>query len=264
MRTFINTAGDVFSPRVLIASIVGPNQSRWLQRFLDSLDKLKYPHDKLTYAFLTSNSNDDTSEIINAFETTHQGDIKWDRFHNKGRVFLKGCDIDMGGVSRYMKLSTLRNLLLFEALEEEDYVLMVDSDIVDLPSDLIQQLMKTPGDVVAPLVMIEDFREFGDEYFYDRLAFIAKNGEPFDHFYPYIPDDDMLPSSPFEVASVGTCYLCKSSIFRNGVRYMSDENISEQIGFCNRVRQRGYNIFVNPNVRVLHVNFEKFGLQFKL
>lgn len=260
MRTFINTCDR--SPRVMIASIVGLNQNKWLKRFLQTLNSLKYPADKLTFAFLTSNSTDDTFEILNEFELTHQGAIKWDHFHNKGRVFLKGCDINMGGVSRYIKLSTLRNLLLFEALEEEEYVLMMDSDIVSVPPDLIQQLMNTSsGDVVAPLVMIEDFRDFGDGYFYDRLAFI-KDGVPFDHFYPYIPGCDVLPTPPFEVESVGTCYLCKSEIFRNGVRYMSDKNTSEQIGFCNRVRQRGYRIFVNPSVRILHVNFEKLGMGF--
>ena len=259
--TFINTCGDD-RPRVMIASIVGPNQSKWLRRFLNTVDNLKYPADKLTYAFLTSNSADDTFEILNEFELTHQSDIKWDHYHNKGRVFMKGCDIEMGDISRYMKLSTLRNLLLFESLEEEDYVLMVDSDVVSIPADLIQQLLNVPmGDVVAPLVMIEDFRNFGDGYFYDRLAFI-KDGMQFDHFYPYIPGCNDLPTTPFEVESVGTCCLCKSEIFRNGVRFMSDENTSEQIGFCNRVRQRGYRIFVNPQVRILHVNFEKFGRGF--
>lgn len=258
--TFINTCDS--RPRVLIASIVGPNQSKWLQRFLGTVDNLKYPADKLTYAFLTSNSADDSFEIINEFELTHQGAIKWDHFHNKGRVFLKGCDIDVGSVSRYIKLSTLRNLLLFEALEEEDYVLMVDSDVVSMPPDLIQQLLNVSMDVVAPLVMIEDFRNFGDGYFYDMLAFI-KDGRQFDHFYPYIPGCKDLPTTPFEVESVGTCCLCKSEIFRNGVRFMSDENTSEQIGFCNRVRQRGYRIFVNPNVRILHLNFEKIGETFK-
>lgn len=248
-------------PRILIASIVS-NQAKWLRRFLNAIDQLDYPREQITYAFLTGNNEDETFAILNEFELTHQGDISWDNFHNKDRVWLKGVDMDMGGVSWFLKLSMLRNLLIFEALEDEDYVLMTDSDIVDMPRDLIQRLMNVGADIVAPMVFIEDFREFGDAYFYDQLAFI-KDGISFDYLFPYIPGYDFLPAKPVYVDSVGTCYLVSAQVFRSGVKYVSDEDTSEQIGFCQRVKRYGFKIAVNPDVRVLHVNFEQYGEKFK-
>jgi len=256
MRTLINTTtGDVSPrvgiintcesgrssrPRVMIASLVSPDQNGWLERLLNGLNKLSYPKQCLTYTFLVSDGSDSTFKMLTEFRKMQQD-----------RVFIKDYDNDMGGMSRFMKLGMLRNVL-FNAVEDEGYVLMVDSDVVSMPADLIQNLMTVPsGGVVAPLVMIENFMEFGNDFFYDDLAFIKDNVH-FSHFYPYIPNYGALPTTPVEVDSVGTCYLCKSSIFREGARYVSDGNTCEQTVFCNHARQRGYKIFVNPSVRVLH------------
>lgn len=236
--------------KVMIASIVS-NQEPWLMRFLDAIDKLSYPKEKLTYSFLTGNNEDNTYGILDEFRTTHNN------------ATLKRIDINVYNASRYGRLSTLRNLLIFESLEDEDYILFCDSDIIDMPPDLIEQLLSaTNADIIAPMVYIENYEKFGDNYFYDKLAFI-KDGIHFNHYYPYIPNYKRLPSEPVYVDSVGTCYLCNTKMFRNGVRYEDDGYTSEQIMFCTCARQHNYKICIYPSVSVLHVNFESYGLSFR-
>lgn len=247
------------TPRVMIAALVS-NQARWLKRFLYEIDNLDYPEELITYAFLTGNNDDDTFDILREFEQKHQGSIPW--CSSKEKVWLKGEDINKGSLSRFEGLTTLRNSLVRGALANEDYVLMIDSDIVKIPKDLIQRLMDVDSEVVAPMIYIDNFREFGDTYFYDNLAYI-KDGANFDHFYPYIPGHGELPEEPVYVDSVGACYLVSANIFRAGVQYVSYPNVSEQVTFCEDVRKRGFRVAVHPQVAVLHTNGEEYSVPFK-
>lgn len=260
--TYINTCKKG-QPRVMIAALVS-NQANCLDRFLSEVDNLNYPKEFITYAFLTGNNDDNTYDILAEFEQKHQGNLPWDS--SKGRVWLKGFDLDKNNGTRFSRLATLRNMLIDQALRNEDYVLMIDSDIVHIPDNLITELMsamkEAEADVVAPLIFIEEFREFGNTYFYDRLAFI-KDGINFDHFYPYIPGYIALPDKPVFVDSVGACYLVSANVFRAGARCIPEiGDVSEQVTFCMDVRKYGFKIAVHPQLGVLHFNGEPHGIAF--
>lgn len=232
--------------KVLIASLVASDQDRWLKRFLTAIDNLDYPNK--SYAFLVDNTKTRVFRILTKFKRTHP------------RVQIVEFETNFP-LPRFSKLALLRNVLISSTLNKEDYILMIDSDIVSIPSNLLQQLM-SDSDICAPLVLIEHYREFGNGYFYDRLAYIYK-GKNFNHFYPYLSGETELPNTFFDVDSVGTCYLCNTDIFKNGVWFNSNRNISEQISFCSEARKRGYRVCLHPNVSVLHCNFEKYGSKFK-
>ena len=251
-----------YAPRILIASIVS-NQAKWLQRFLDGLEGLEYPPDRVSFAFLTGNNDDDTFELLDRFEMTHQCSLKWDKHNRKQCVWLKGMDILWDGFARFERLATLRNQLVFESLEDEEYVLMVDSDVVEMPANLLSSLVEADADIAAPMVYIEDYELYGNDYFYDTLAFRVGDAE-FGHVTPYIPGCDSLPDHLTYIDSVGTCYLVSSAVFRAGVKYQGSETLSEQVGFCLRAKQAGFRIAVLPDVGVLHCNFEMYGERFKL
>ena len=247
--TYLNTCKKG-QPGVMIAALVS-NQANCLDRFLNEIDKLNYPKEFTTYAFLTGNNDDNTFETLTEFESTHQGDS------SKGKVWLKGFDLDTNG-TRFSRLATLRNMLIDQALENEDYVLMIDSDIVHIPENLIPELMNVKeAEVVAPLIFIDNFREFGNTFFYDDLAFI-KDRINFDHHYPYVPGYHELPTSPVFVDSVGACYLVDSGVFRVGARYVANDDVSEQVTFCEEVRRHGFRVAVHPQLRVLHTNGGKY------
>lgn len=248
-------------PRVLIASIVS-NQAKWLYQFLDAIDDFKYPADRLTFAFLTGNNDDNTFSILDEFEVTHQGSLSWDRQQRKERVWLKGDDVVWDGVHRFDRLAKLRNHLVSGSLTDEEYVLMVDSDVVEMPTDLLSSLIAADADIVAPMVYIEDYELYGNNFFYDTLAFRV-DGAQFDHLPPYIPGYESLPNLPTYIDSVGTCYLVSSAVFRAGVKYVGGEELSEQVGFCECAKEAEFRIAVLPTVDVLHCNFEQYGERFK-
>ena len=244
----VNLKPNKHNKKVLIASLVAPNQDKWLKRFLTAISNLEYPRNKLSYAFLVDDKKDRVFRMLNRFKRTHP------------RVRIIESKINFP-LPRFSKLALLRNFLIASASDKEDYVLMIDSDIISIPSDLLQRLMENGG-ICAPFVFIEDYKQFKNGYFYDRLAYVYK-GKRFNHFYPYLNGETELPATPFEVDSVGTCYLCDVSIFKNGVWFNSDRNMSEQVSFCSEARKRGYTVCINPNVSVLHCNFEKYNRKFK-
>jgi GT2 family glycosyltransferase len=248
-------------PRVLIASIVS-NQAKWLHRFLDAVEGFEYPVDRLTFAFLTGNNDDKTFDILDEFEVTHQARISWDTQQRKERVWLKGDDVAWDGFHRFVKLAMLRNHLVADSLTDEEYVFVVDSDVVEMPTDLLSSLAALDADIAAPMVYIEDYEFYGNGFFYDSLAFrVGDVG--FGHLPPYIPGCDSLPDHLTYVDSVGTCYLVNSKVFRAGVKYVGGESLSEQVGFCECAKAAGFRVAVAPDVSVLHCNFELYGERFK-
>lgn len=251
-------------PRIMIAVIVSNNE-KWLPKFFEAIDGFDYPPEQLSYAFLTGNNSDNTFELLDAYEITHQGTLYWDKGENsrKDKVWLKGLEFKWEGIPRFVKLATLRNHLIMESLEDEEYVLFVDSDVVKMPPSLLRSLLAVDAEIAAPMVYIENFREYNDTYFYDTLAFLGDDNRNFDHTYPYVPGLRTLPTLPIYIGSVGTCYLVDSKVFRAGVKYQGSDTLSEQVGFCQRARAAGFRIAVAPDVEVLHCNFELYGEEFK-
>ena len=238
-----------YESTVSIVSIVGSNQEQWLDRFLEVIDNFSYPEDKLSYVFLTNTSYD----VLDKFNRKHK---------NCTLLPEQEYNLKIKNMPRFLKLGVLRDLLVTEALDlhRTDYLLMIDSDIVSAPDNLIPRLIQPNYDICAPMIFIEDFRKYKNTYFYDILAF-KHNSRNFGHLYPYVLG--MQTTNILEVESVGTCYLCNSEIFKNDVWFDSDIGMSEQVGFCSEVRKQGYKVCVNPNVSVLHCNFEKYNLKFR-
>ena len=52
-------------------------------------------------------------------------------------------------------LARSRNHLLFNALEDEDWVLWLDVDLIDFPADLIERLLATGRDIVQPHCVVD-------------------------------------------------------------------------------------------------------------
>ena len=74
------------------------------------------------------------------------------------------------------KTSRLRNRMLDSIdLAEFDYLVWIDSDLVEIPPDLPTALISSnPGGVTAPMVLIEEPGPIGPNQFYDRTAFVLK------------------------------------------------------------------------------------------
>ena len=141
------------SPRILIATPV-KDATPHLDTHFGLFDRLRYPRARITLAYLESDSQDGTLEALRA------------RLAQMGRRYRR-CRLlkqDMGfhlppGMSRWTHeiqlvrraaLARSRNHLLSRALDDEDWVLWLDVDVIDAAPDLIHRLLATGKDIVHP------------------------------------------------------------------------------------------------------------------
>lgn len=213
---------------------------RWLPAFRASFENLNWPRDKLYFAFSVAPVSDDSYGQVSQFKKT---------FKN---VWMESFTLP--GHNRFGILAQTRNRIIQQTLKEQEYVLSIDSDIVQFPSDMLDRLMAHDVDIVAPLVVIEEQKRF-----YDILAF-SYQGKKFAHAPPYCPA--CKENKLFEVDSVGTCYLVKREVFDANVKYATEEDMSEQIIFCRKAREKGFKIWVDPTITVTHAYLPKYGETF--
>jgi hypothetical protein len=141
------------SPRILIGTPVKDATSH-LDTHFALLDRLRYPRERITLAYLESDSRDGTLEALRA------------RLDDEGRRYRR-CRLfkhDMGfhlppgtprtapeiQSARRAALARSRNHLLSRALDDEDWVLWLDVDVIDAVPDLIHRLLATGKDIVHP------------------------------------------------------------------------------------------------------------------
>lgn len=215
------------------------NCAKWFRRFTNSVDRLTYP--KLEVRVVASSSTDGSDALLNAWRFKMEG---------RGRI-CETIYVEPPRENRDVRMAFLRNKML-EHCQDVDYVLMIDSDLVSFPSNLIELLLLHKKDIIAPMVYIE-----GIDQFYDTFAF-RLNGTRFDVAYPKHPfvPPEICGKDPVELTSVGTCYLMRGDVART-VKY--DGGDFDHVLFCKSARERGFKVWVDPTVRVEHVNFDAYG-----
>lgn len=218
---------------VLVASLVSQEEP-WLQRFLDCLTKLDYPKDAIRHAFVEGKNT----------PLLHQ----W----AKANTWIKEANPSI--TDRLERLAHLRNLLIDEAhpIGNEDYVLWIDSDVIDFPPTLIKDLMKHGAPVVAPAVWIEGTQP---EQFYDTYAFRNIQEQN-------VPAFNLPYKGLIEMGSIGTCYMVASRLYsKNNIRYHGGKTDSEQVMFCAEVRKLGERVYADFDTKIIHANLPKYGRQ---
>jgi len=131
--------------------------TQYLDSYFRGLYKLTYPKDRLSLGILEGDSSDDTCAGVES------------RLQSLGLASARLWKKDFGlrlpeGVPRHEPvyqftrravLAKARNHLLFRALEDEDWVLWLDVDVIDYPQDIIEQLLRIGRDIVQPHCVIK-------------------------------------------------------------------------------------------------------------
>ncbi|CAG2239760.1 unnamed protein product [Mytilus edulis] len=123
------------------------NSEKTLLRFAREICELKYDHELISIAFGEDGSTDGTVEkaklIIDELKASGFRNISFYHFDIDQQVIGDWGNIHQRNqqYKRRQHLAKARNLLLKNALSDQDYVLWIDSDIGDLPQDIIQQLL---------------------------------------------------------------------------------------------------------------------------
>jgi glycosyltransferase involved in cell wall biosynthesis len=131
-----------------------------------------------------------------------------------------------------------------------DYALMLESDLLYQPTLLKQLIERRPetADIFAPMIWIEVQNNLR---FYDIWAYRI-NGKMFE---PNSPEwyFARYGSGLLEVDSVGSVALFKMNLITEGLRLGDADCV---LGMCNEARKRGYRIFCDPTINILHPEIE--------
>ena len=129
---------------------------------------------------------------------------------------------------------------------DETHFLSIDADIMKFPKTLISRLKKQKKDVIAPYVWVENSVP---PMFYDVDIFRYRGCR----FHPFSPPD---PGEAFEVDSVGTCFLASRDAFLSTEIF----NPYPQRSFCDNARSKGFSVWADPKIKILHLNKPPLGI----
>src|SRR5215467_8550873 len=125
-----------------------------LEIYFDGLHRLTYPRELLSFGFLESDSIDNTYEEIERRIALLNQQFRRASLWKKDFAFHipKGMPRwdNRIQLERRSVLARSRNYLLSRALDDEDWVLWLDVDIIEYPSDILEILIATGKPIVQP------------------------------------------------------------------------------------------------------------------
>lgn len=118
------------------------------------LRQLSFPHEKLSIGLLESDSRDGTFAAFQSQCERMRGEFRrvelWKRDFNFQVPEGQPRWLPEIQAERRAVLARSRNHLLFLALGDADWALWLDADVIEFPTDIIQQLLAFNRDIVHP------------------------------------------------------------------------------------------------------------------
>jgi hypothetical protein len=144
--------------RVLILTPV-KDAADCIDGYCNRLRTLTYPHDKISLGILESDSRDSTYSDFKGRLGRFRREFRRVGLWKRDFGYRIPPGIHRGAepiqIERRMILAKSRNHLLFHALDDEDWVLWIDVDVVEYPPNLIEQLLATGKTIVQPHCVLE-------------------------------------------------------------------------------------------------------------
>lgn len=146
--------------------------------------------------------------------------------------------------NRLRRMSETANQWLAQVQADDDYLLIHESDIIS-PVNLVERFLRHVDAgrcPVAgwPILPVTDTQAV----FYDIWAY-RKDGRRFTNTPPF--HECYNPNTPFEVDSVGTCWLLHAEDIRRGARFTNGAVVE----LCEQLRGYGRRFWVDPKLVVV-------------
>ncbi|KAI1639460.1 mannan polymerase complexes MNN9 subunit [Biscogniauxia mediterranea] len=269
--------------------------ARFYQEYWDNLLKLNYPHELITLGFIlpkNKEGNAATTALQAQITKTQKGPLK-DRFRS---IVIERQDFDPPLLSqdeaerhkmenqkvRRASMSRARNSLLFTTLGvDTSWVLWLDSDIVETPPTLIQDLAAhdkalivpncfqryTDPDTGKPAERPYDFNSWQDSQTAQQIA--TKMGPDdillegysematYRALMAYMAEHEDKKDLEVNLDGVGgTALLVKADVHRDGAMFppFPFYHLIETEGFAKMAKRLGWQAVGLPNYKVYHYN----------
>jgi hypothetical protein len=130
-----------------------------LEVYFQQIRRLTYPHARISLGFLESDSTDNTYAGVKQRLPSLRRDFRRVDLWKKDFGYRIPAGIHRSDAAiqkqRRAVLARSRNHLLFHALDDEDWVLWMDVDLVEYPRDIIERLLAVKRDIVQPHCVLE-------------------------------------------------------------------------------------------------------------
>ena len=241
------------------------NAAGFLPRLFQNLETTEYPASKVSLAFLESDSNDGTYELLE--KSLPQLRKKYARVELYKQDFGYQTARPRWSIDeqyrRRLILAYSRNTLLFRALRDEEWVMWVDVDVLNWPSDAFISLLDSGKDIVVPHCIKENGETF------DLNTFkLSANAADLD-WQRYIVDGILQPPVGYgrhylgefygqelvELDAVGgTMLLVRADIHRQGLVFpaYSHRHYIETEGLAQMAIDMGYSCWGMPGLEIIH------------
>lgn len=256
--------GRAIVARILILTPV-KDAARYLDSYFAGLDRLTHPRAALSVGLLESDSCDATYELLAARLPEVRERLRRVTLLKHDFGYRLPADVPRWApehqLARRTVLARSRNRLLMGALDDEDWVLWLDVDVIDYPRDIIERLLATEKDIVTPHCVVSpggptfDLNAWSDG---GRLHLEDLRGRP-----------DLV-----QLDSVGgTMLLVRADAHRDGLNFpaflygrqspiardptpITGAGVGEveTEGLALMARDMGYACWGMPNLEILHAN----------
>jgi len=130
-----------------------------LATYFEGISQLTYPRHLLSLAIMESDSVDGTHGLLAERMAELARILPRAELYKRDFGYRIPADIPRYAhhiqVKRRSILAKSRNHLLFRALEDEDWVLWLDCDVIEYPPDIIERLIATGKDIVHPNCVLD-------------------------------------------------------------------------------------------------------------
>ncbi|CAB11713.1 Mannan polymerase complex subunit mnn9 [Schizosaccharomyces pombe] len=262
--------------------------ARFYPQYWKNLLELDYPRNLISLGFIVPSSKDGAKvhrELRNAINAVQKG--PGDKRFADVKILIQDSDLSSGQSEaerhkfsaqkeRRGKLAATRNTLLLSTLKPStSWVLWLDSDIVETPSTLIQDLAEHNEDVLVANCFQKqgdkltpyDFNSWVDSQTAQELASHMDRDEILLEGYAELPTYRMLmakiyeehkdPSTIMALDGVGTtALLVKASVHRDGALFPTFPfyHLIESEGFAKMAKRLGHGVYGLPYYLVFHHN----------
>ncbi len=127
---------------------------RFLDMYFRLLYRLTYLHHLISPGLLEGDSSDETYRLACDGLPELQQTFRRAQLWKKDFGFTIPTELPRWSpqvqIQRRAIIAKSRNHLLFHALNDEDWVLWIDVDVIDYPPDIIERLLATGKEIVEP------------------------------------------------------------------------------------------------------------------